>query len=85
MTSSLQVAATTRLGENSAMAPALFTLLQRGGTEIEDLAYRKRARDRIETNVDLVHEIGWVADTHKRASTVHIVLPCIQLFITLKS
>lgn len=52
---------------------------------MDTVTYRKRSRDRIKTNVNLVHEIRRIANAHKRASTIHVVLPRIQFFVALKS
>lgn len=48
------------------------------------MTYGERAADGIEANVDLVDEVGRIADAHERTATVDIVLPAIQLLVVLQ-
>jgi hypothetical protein len=54
-----------------------------GGNEKED-TYREGAGDRIKAYMYLVDKVGRVADTHKRAARVDVILPTVQLLVVLE-
>lgn len=46
--------------------------------------YREGAGDRVETHMYLVNKVRRIADTHKRAARVDVILPTIQLLVVLE-
>jgi hypothetical protein len=44
----------------------------------------ERARDGVEADVDLVHEVGRVRDAHERRARVDVVLPAVELVVRLE-
>jgi hypothetical protein len=41
-------------------------------------------RDRVETDMDFVDKVGWIADACQRTPNVYVVLPAIEFLITLE-
>jgi hypothetical protein len=46
--------------------------------------YGKPSGDGIKADVDLVHEVGRVADAHERTALVNVVLPSVELVVALE-
>jgi hypothetical protein len=46
--------------------------------------YREGTGDRVKAYMYLVNKVGRVADTHKRAARVDVILPTVQLLIVLE-
>ena len=46
--------------------------------------YRKGTGNRVKAYVDLVNEVGGVANTHERTARIDVILPAVQLLIVLE-
>ena len=66
-----------------ALGPAQLSQRGRRGQK-NDHAYCEGTGNRIEAYMHLVDKVGRVADTHKRATRVDIILPTVQLLVVLE-
>jgi hypothetical protein len=63
--------------------PCAWFSAVRAGRNTEG-THGERAGDGVKADVDLVHEVGRVADAHERAALVDVVLPAVELVVALE-